>query len=65
MGDNWETQKHMSNEGRYMAKGSSTKGRGSLSTMPALKFRPALVKVSEARVNGSTARGSVERPKGK
>lgn len=64
MGDNWETQKNMSNEGRYMKKASS-KGHGQLSTMPTMKYRPALVKVSEAKVNGSTARGSVERPKSK
>ncbi len=42
-----------------------SQGRGQLSTMPKMKFRPSLTKVSEARVNGGTSRGSTERPKGK
>lgn len=46
-----------------MAKAS--KGRGQLSTMPKLKYRPALTKVSQSKVNGQTDRGSTERPRGK
>lgn len=44
--DNWETQKHMTNEGRYMKK-----GKGMLSTMPTQKYRPALIRVSHAKPN--------------
>lgn len=42
-----------------------SQGRGQLSTMPSMKFRPALTKVSQAKVNGQTDRGSTERPRGK
>lgn len=47
-GDNWETMKHMTNEGRHM---KSTKGKGMLSTMPTQKYRPALIRVSNAAPN--------------
>jgi hypothetical protein len=36
----------------------SSKGRGQLSAMPVMRSRPALRKVSEARVNGSTERAA-------
>lgn len=61
MGDNWETQKHMNNEGRYMAK--SSKGRGQLSTMPVQKYRPALVRVDNTKpdmTRGTRAQSSIK-----
>lgn len=53
MGDNWETQKHMSNEKRHMVKMSSTSKttKGYLSTMPKMKYRPSLTRVGETPVN--------------
>lgn len=42
-----------------------SQGRGQLSTMPKQIYRPALTKVSQAKVNGQTDRGSTERPRGK
>jgi hypothetical protein len=36
----------------------SSKGRGQLSGMPVIRQRTGLIKVSEARVNGSTERAA-------
>lgn len=67
MGDNWETQKHMSNESRHqMAKGAS-KGKGYLSTMPTQKYRPALVRVDNTKpdmTRGTKAQSSINSHRG-
>lgn len=63
-GDNWEKQKHMTNEERYM---KSSKGKGMLSTMPKQNYRPALVRVDNTKpdmTRGTKAQSSISSHRG-